>query len=150
MDAALKREVGERAKGLCEYCRMPQAVVRPPFQIDHVMAQQHGGQTVLENLAFSCLHCNKHKGPNIAGIDSATGELARLFHPRRDQWEDHFEWAGALLIGRTGIGRATIEVLAINDAVYVAVRESLIVEGCFRLERASEGVAIIQATILGE
>jgi hypothetical protein len=27
-----------------------------PFQVDHITAEQHGGQTVLENLAWSCLH----------------------------------------------------------------------------------------------
>src|SRR5271166_4827055 len=53
---------------------------------------QHGGLTVLDNLALSCLHCNRHKGPNIAGTDPRTGEVVRLFHPRNDQWSVHFEW----------------------------------------------------------
>jgi len=33
----------------------------------HILAQQHGGDTVLENLAWSCLHCNKPAGLRRVG-----------------------------------------------------------------------------------
>jgi hypothetical protein len=89
------------------------------------VARQHGGQTRLENVALACLHCNRHKGPNIAGIDFITGELVRLFHPRLDLWKEHFEWAGATLKGRTAIGRITMYVQAINDPDFLAVRVAL-------------------------
>ena len=56
-----------------------------PFQIDHVIAEQHHGATVPENLALPCLNDNLHKGPNIAGLDPPTGLLTRLFHPRQDE-----------------------------------------------------------------
>jgi len=98
------------------------------------VARQHGGQTVLENLALACLHCNRHKGPNIAGADPNTGEILRLFHPRGDVWNEHFEWTGAELRGRTAIGRVTIHVLAINQADFLAMREALIQEQAFSLE----------------
>jgi hypothetical protein len=93
-------------------------------------ARQDGGQTVLENLALASLHCNRHKGPNIAGTDPDTGEIVRLFHPRSDRWNDHFE--GAALTGRTTIGRVTIQVLAINDPDFLAMREALIQDPAFR------------------
>jgi hypothetical protein len=102
-----------------------------PFHVDHIVARQHGGLTVLENLAFACLHCNRHKGPNIAGTDPTTGDLVRLFHPRNDHWNVHFEWTGVALTGRTAIGRATIHVLSINDPDFMAVREALIGEQAF-------------------
>jgi len=105
-----------------------------PFHADHIVARQHGGRTVLENLALACLHCNRHKGPNIAGTDPNTGEIVRLFHPRSDRWNDHFEWTGAALTGRRTIGRVTIQVLAINDPDFLAVREALIQDPAFRLE----------------
>jgi len=41
------------------------------------------------------------KGTNLSGIDPATGEIARLFHPRRDIWSEHCQWQDALLVGRT-------------------------------------------------
>jgi len=104
------------------------------LHVDRIIARRHGGQTVLENLALACLHCNRHKGPNIAGTDPRTGKLIRLFHPRTDQWSVHFEWIGAVLAGRTEIGRATIQVLAINAPDFLAVREALIQEETFPLE----------------
>jgi len=113
---------------------LPSLVYPLPFHVDHIIARQHGGRSVLENLAFSCLHCNRHKGPNIAGRDPTTGELSRLFHPRRDQRNDHFEWVGSELIGKTAIGRITIQVLAINAPDFRAVREALMKERTFSKE----------------
>jgi len=115
----------------CEYCRMPAEFDPLPFQVDHVIAQQHGGSGRFENLAWSCLHCNKHKGPNIAGLDPTSGRLAPLFHPRRQQWRRHFGWKGAVLIGRTQTGRATIRVLAINAPAVLGLRAELMLEGVF-------------------
>jgi len=40
-------------------------------------------------------------------------------------------WSGAILVGRTRIARATIRVLAINDADAVAFRAELMEEGAF-------------------
>jgi hypothetical protein len=128
MDAALQRLVWSRAVASCEYCRIPQSYDLLPFCIDHIIAQKHRGQTVADNLALACFNCNTFKGPNIAGIDPLTGELTRLFHPRIDSWLDHFEWHGTELIGRTTIGRATCDVLAINPD-RVGLRQSLLDEG---------------------
>jgi len=99
--------------------------------VDHIVARQHGGLTAIDNLASACLHCNRHKGPNIAGRDPVSGELVRLFHPRQDEWSDHFEWKDAELGGRTAIGTITIQGLAINDPDFLAVREALMQEGVF-------------------
>jgi len=123
--------VWRRAAGCCEYCQIPQALYKLPFQIDHIIAKQHGGSSAPENLALACFHCNTHKGPNIAGLDPEDGALTRLYHPRRDDWTEHFDWNGAVLAGRSALGRATVQVLAINDPNYVAVRRSLIAEGVF-------------------
>ena len=49
-----------------------------------------GGLTQLDNLALACWHCNLKKGPNLTGIDPETGQIAALFHPRKDKWADHF------------------------------------------------------------
>jgi 5-methylcytosine-specific restriction endonuclease McrA len=132
MDAALIRVIWRRAKGVCEYCRMSQVFYPTiPFQVDHILARQHGGETKPTNLALACLHCNSRKGPNIAGLDPKTRELTRLFNPRRQKWGRHFRWIGPLLVGRTKTGRATVIVLAMNDPNLVAVRQALIEEGRF-------------------
>jgi hypothetical protein len=86
---------------------------------------------VLANLALACLHCNLHKGPNIAGVDEVTGKVVRLFNPRRDQWSRHFRWDGPVWLGRTAIGRVTIAVLNTNEPEFLRAREELVREGRF-------------------
>ena len=104
---------------------MPSTLYAGFFHLDHVIARQHGGKTDLSNLALACMHCNRHKGPNIAGTDPVTGDIVRLFDPRRDDWHDHFAWQGTELTGKTAIGRTTISVLAINDPEFQSVRAAL-------------------------
>src|SRR5271154_6398440 len=62
MNEALKRLVWDRAQSACEYCRLPQSLDVLPFQIDHIIAEQHHGPTVAENLALFCLNDNLYKG----------------------------------------------------------------------------------------
>ena len=128
---AIQQQVHERASGLCEYCHLPDACTTLPFQIDHIIAEKHGGLTTLENLAYCCLHCNAFKGPNIAGVNQETGDVVRLFHPRKDTWEEHFTWDGSRLLSPTSIGQVTIAVLAINAPYRLEVRQALIAEGVF-------------------
>jgi hypothetical protein len=132
MDETQADQVRQRANRACEYCHMPQALYPTvPFPIDHVIARQHGGKTVLGNLAVSCLHDNSHKGPNIAGLDPVSKKLTKLFNPRRHRWRRHFRWDGVYLVGRTAIGRVTIAVLAMNDPAVIEVRQALFEEGLF-------------------
>lgn len=126
-----RRQVRQRAGGRCEYCHMPEAVDEAPFQVDHIRAEKHHGATVLSNLAWTCFPCNNHKSCNAAGYDPETGELQPLFNPREQDWHEHFEWGGPRLCGKTPIGRATVDVLAINADDRVAFRRELIAEGSF-------------------
>ena len=126
MDARLRAQVRERAGRRCEYCRIHED--EDPFftfPVDHVIAQQHGGATSLENLCLSCFRYNAHKGPNLSSVDPSTGVTVLLFHPRRDAWEEHFHWDGPVLMGNTPTGRATVRCLAINHADAVILRELL-------------------------
>lgn len=130
MDAELEQLVWQRADGRCEYCRFPAEIALLPFQIDHIIAEKHGGATAADNLALSCERCNSHKGPNIAGY--LQGSHIPLFNPRKDRWSDHFEWDGPRLVGKTDIGKVTIDVLAINLAYRVTLRAALLDEGILR------------------
>jgi hypothetical protein len=127
--AAFERRVRERAGGACEYCRLPEAAYGLPFEVDHVIAEQHEGKTRLNNLCLACPRCNRSKGPNVAGIEG--GVLVPLFHPRRDRWVEHFKWRGPRLTGSTAVGRVTIRVLGINDPHRIRLRRELIAEGKF-------------------
>lgn len=133
MDEETVEAVRDRANATCEYCRLPEAHHPGPFEVEHVIPVQHGGTDALGNLAYACLRCNRHKGPNISGIDRRTSRtrLVRLFNPRRHSWAYHFRWDGPRVVGRTPIGRVTAHVLAMNDPVRVALREELIEEGVF-------------------
>jgi hypothetical protein len=125
----LTRTVRERAGRRCEYCRTPQFALPLPFQIDHIVAEQHGGETAQNNLALACPHCNRYKGPNIAGRDPSSGQFVRLFHPRADHWTDHFRFDGPRIIGLTPIGRVTVQVLAMNADDLLLFRFELLREG---------------------
>lgn len=133
MQRQLVELVRQRAAFRCEYCHFPERLTGLNFQIDHVIAEKHGGSTDGENLALSCIYCNSYKGANLSGIDSVTGEIVRLFHPRRDRWDEHFGWQAAVLVGRTPIGRVTIAVLRINDTTAVALRRLFLRAGAFPL-----------------
>lgn len=123
--------VASRAGSACEYCRIPASLYCGPFVTEHIIARQHGGSDNDDNLAYACVRCNLHKGPNIAGLDPDTGQLTRLFNPRTDNWESHFSWSGHILVGRTQVGRTTIRVLAMNEPIIRAVRAALLAEGLF-------------------
>lgn len=131
MEAELVRLVWQRAHGYCEYCRLAQEHADTTHEIDHIISQKHHGRTVASNLALSCFRCNSFKGSDIGGRDPQTRKLTPLFNPRRHNWQRHFRWRGPYIIGRTAIGRTTIDILNINDSIRVELREELIDEGVF-------------------
>jgi hypothetical protein len=49
-----------------------------------------------------------------------------LFHPRKDEWDVHFQLNGALIEGITANGRATVRLLHFNDDEQIDIREELI------------------------
>ena len=99
--------------------------------MDHIVARQHGGAATAENLALACCSCNRHKGPNLSGMDPETKRVIRLFNPRTQIWQEHFVWNEASLGGKTEVGRATIQTLNINRPDAVAVRALLMEEGVY-------------------
>jgi hypothetical protein len=126
MDAATRNLVRSRAGNTCEYCRLPQsALPAASFHVEHITAKQHGGSDDPNNLALSCLHCNLHNGPNLAGIDRETGGVVLLFNPRLDAWADHFAMQGLAVVGLTPTGRATVQVLAMNSLAQLQIRSTL-------------------------
>lgn len=131
--AALRRAVHERAGGACEYCLVPEALAFAVHEVDHVVAQKHGGGTDAGNLALSCTLCNKHKGSDLASIDPETGDLTPLYHPRRERWSEHFRIEEAKLIPLTATARVTVRLLQLNHRDRVVERELLIAAGLIRL-----------------
>jgi hypothetical protein len=118
---AVRRSVARGANCQCEYCLFPEQYATFRHQIDHIISVQHGGQPILENLAYACIHCNRFKGPNIAALDNR-GQLSPLFNPRRQSWSGHFRLDGAVIEPLTSIGEATVRLLRINDILRIQRR----------------------------
>lgn len=114
MNDELRQLVWNRAAGICEYCRVPQTFDPLPFGIDHIRPQYHHGLSIAENLCLCCFQCNTFKAVNIAGYDPETDQLSELFHPRRANWAEHFEFRGGMIFGTSIAGRTTTDVLRFN------------------------------------
>jgi hypothetical protein len=129
MEAAMRELVRRRAADRCEYCGLSQDHSELTHHVEHIVAKQHGGSGDADNLALACHRCNLRKGPNLTGIDPSTGEVVPLFHPRRNPWAEHFVLQGVRIEGLTSTGRATIQVLAMNDARRLDLRAELAARG---------------------
>ncbi len=125
---ALRRRVQERSKGFCEYCRTPDNFSTSPFHCEHIIPQSAGGKNTLDNFAWACPRCNNHKHPKTHARDPETGRRVLLFNPRLKRWHRHFMWSADMLIiiGRTRIGRATVEALNMNLPQRLNLRRALL------------------------
>jgi hypothetical protein len=119
------RELVARTAGYrCGYCLTQEAVVGAPMEIEHIVPESLGGATEEENLWLACSLCNDHKGDRVAALDPETGEMIRLYDPRRQIWKAHFAWtrAGDRIVGQTPVGRATVIALHLNRPALVRSR----------------------------
>jgi hypothetical protein len=123
--------IARRARGLCEYCQMPEGYSPDFFEIEPITPLVQDGTNELENLAFSCGGCNQFKGVKMEAVDPLTQQTVRLFHPRQDTWAIHFRWTqdAAIIEGVTAIGRATVNALQLNRIGCVNLRFALVAFG---------------------
>lgn len=113
-----------RADFACEYCRIPEDLAGDLLTEDHIVPLSLGGDDSTENLCWCCFRCNVHKGQRLSGLDPRTCKPAPLFNPRAHSWSEHFRWSrdGGSVLGRTAVGRATVETLRFNLPDRVAAR----------------------------
>lgn len=131
LTAAQKREVAERARHCCEYCKSLLKYSADSFSVEHVVPRSRGGRDNLSNLSLSCQRCNNHKFTAVEATDPLTGRKVPLFHPRQDSWFEHFAWTEdySIVRGLTPTGRATVERLQLNRAGVVNLRRLLTAAG---------------------
>ncbi len=141
VSADLRRLVESRANGLCEYCLIHEDDTYFGCQVEHIIAEKHGGRTDAENLAYACAFCNRAKGSDIGTLAPGTGELTRFFNPRTDHWSDHFSLQGVRIQSRTEIGGATAKILRFNDTERMFERELLERVGRYPPDEAEEYLA---------
>ena len=131
VSSKLRQEVIERAEGRCEYCLFPQDSSFLSFELEHIIAEKHGGESVLENLALACPYCNRYKGTDLGSLDTRSGKLTSFFNPRTQDWREHFQLDGSQIIPLTPEGRVTVTILQVNHPNRIAERERLIKAGRF-------------------
>ena len=125
----LRALVIARARESCEYCRVHVEYTAFIHEIDHVIAQKHGGATAPDNLAYACAQCNRFKCSNVAAIDPQTSAIVPLFNPRTQHWYDHFQLDGPVITPLTAIGRATEKLLQLNQIDRLLLRKELLAAG---------------------
>jgi hypothetical protein len=133
ISTSLRQTVYERAGGRCEYCLYPQAASFLAFEIEHIIAEKHGGATTEDNLALACPYCNRFKGTDLGSLNPVTGQLAPFFNPRTQRWTEHFRLAGAQIAPLTPAGRVTVVILQLNHSDRISERQRLIEVGAYSL-----------------
>ena len=130
MDGHIRAEVRRRAQYFCEYCKMPESATPfVAFHAEHIVARQHRADDSIGNLALACDRCNAYKGPNLSSVDPETDDIVELFHPRQQQWDDHFRLSSGFVLGKTACGRATVKLLRMNAPRRVQLRLEALADG---------------------
>ncbi len=125
--------VSHRAGHRCEYCHAPEAIFNFPFEVEHAIPVSKKGVDDESNLALACRACNLHKADHVTGPDQSTEGEVRLFHPRQDAWQEHFQVdrETGSIHGLTPTGRATVARLQMNTAVQLTARKQWMRLGLF-------------------
>ncbi len=131
LSAATRQRVRERAGHRCEYCLAHQDYILGRLQVDHIEPVARGGSNAESNLCLACELCNQYKWAKTEGVDPLTLQRVPLYHPRRQQWSEHFTWSedSTEIVGRTACGRATVAALRLNNPLAVTVRRNWIIAG---------------------
>ncbi|MBX2998596.1 MAG: HNH endonuclease [Caldilineaceae bacterium] len=118
-----------RAKASCEYCLIHSNYAALTHEVDHIVAEKHGGSSEEANLAYSCAQCNRFKGSDLASIDPRSGKIVPLFNLRTDNWSEHFTLDGPVIMPLTQNGRATERLLQLNQIDRILLRRELLNTG---------------------
>jgi D-arabinose 1-dehydrogenase-like Zn-dependent alcohol dehydrogenase len=128
---SIREFVRSRAKTRCEYCQTAQEISGAQMHIEHIIPLSQSGTSEKENLCLSCAWCNSHKWVKSEAVDPLTDEMIPLYNPRTQEWQEHFRWSndGVTIIGITAIGRATVDVLKMNNEYIVTARRHWVEAG---------------------
>lgn len=129
----LYQSVAHDARSECGYCRAPQRALPYRLEIEHLLPSSLGGGDERDNLWLSCHKCNKLRSNRVSGTDPLTQQEVPLFNPRQNNWHEHFAWEGGgqYVVGRTAIGRATVNALRLNDSYHQSARWVWILAGIY-------------------
>lgn len=72
------------------------------------------------------MYCNRFKGSDIGSIIFDKKEFFRFYHPRWDNWGEHFQLNDSTIEPLTNIGQVTARILGFNDQLRLLERQLLI------------------------
>jgi HNH endonuclease len=126
-------QVALRAGHRCEYCHAPEAVFNFPLEVEHIVPLSRGGEDTATNWALACRACNLYKATHLTGSDPENHAVVRLFHPREDRWEEHFQVAteSGEIMGCSPVGRVTVTRLEMNSIAQTTARQQWMRLGFF-------------------
>lgn len=127
----VRQAVAERDQFRCAYCQTQADVVGNLLEVEHILPRSDGGTSDPRNLCLACARCNRCKGRRTRARDPITGMFVALFNPRSEEWSQHFEWGkdGVHVIGKTDVGRATVEALRMNAPIVLLARQKWVEAG---------------------
>ena len=127
----LRIQVEQADRGRCCYCLTQEINSGIALSFDHILPLSKGGATSFDNLCLACRSCNEFKSDQVEEGDPLTGGIVPLFHPRQQNWDNHFVWSedGTRVEGTTGVGRATVLALQLNHATICAARRRWVASG---------------------
>lgn len=101
------------------------------LQVDHIIPQARDGPDEDDNLCLACELCNQYKWKKTEGTDPQNGQRVALFNPRQQNWDEYFTWSedGVEVLGLTPCGRATVDVLKLNNSLARTVRKNWVRAG---------------------
>ncbi len=133
-----RQQVAERGRFICEYCLLHNDESHFGSELDHIISVKHDGLTELENLAYACMRCNRHKGTDLGSINWQTHQLVRFFNPRTDRWAEHFQLRGGAIVPLTEIGEVTARIFGFNSLKRLNERALLMEAGLYPSAEAME------------
>ncbi len=136
ISSEIREIVASRANFICEYCLLAEADAYFKFQVEHIISRKHSGSSELDNLALSCVFCNRYKGSDIASLIPETNRLINFYNPRTMRWNEHFRLNGVIIEPLTEIGEATIRILQMNHDDQILERDVLNYRGRYPSEAA--------------
>jgi len=77
----------------------------------------------LKNLAWACPSCNLHKSDRVS-LRNVIGIEVRLFNPRVDKWNEHFEWEDFSMRGLSSMGKAMVKSFQLNTERKFKIRQA--------------------------
>jgi len=127
---AVRHRVIEAFGNRCSYCLAAQRYVLSKLEIERIIPVTQDGSNDDVNLCLACRLCNLYISDQIEAVDPVTKVIVALFNPHTDLERSlpmGYGWwgtDGAIIIGVSPIGRATVEALRLNNEIAVEVRRN--------------------------